>query len=66
MSKNIKSLIFITFGLFILIFIGIRNEAFQPIITKLVIASLILIIIKNIYVGINLYMKKNNNRKNEK
>ena len=38
MSKNMKLLTFITLGLFTLIYIGSKNEAFQPTITKLIVS----------------------------
>ena len=53
MLKNMKLLIFITLGLFTLIYIGSKNEAFQPTITKLIVSFLFIALIRNIYIYIN-------------
>lgn len=62
MSKNIKLICWIILlGLLILIPVGMKYQLFQPTITKLMIAFLFVIIIINVCIGINRYMKKKNN-----
>lgn len=65
MSKKRKLIsLFISLSLFILILVGTKNEALQPIITKWFIAFATVLLILNICIGINQcirYIKRKNN-----